>query len=75
MVQMDKTRNGYEKIDRLIEEEMRGRPLVFSHRVRELAKMYGLSVGSVHSHLSQHPLLKIDGHRWVYRSINEREHE
>lgn len=70
---MEKTQNGFKLITDLIEEEKK-QTRVFPYTTRELATMTGMSNGTVSLFLHKCGLTT-KGHLWVYRNIQEREHE
>jgi DNA-binding MurR/RpiR family transcriptional regulator len=71
----DTTRNGFTEIDKLIEgyATVKSVPKIFPYTARELAERYGLSNSTVTILL--HKKLDRRGKFWVYRNIQEREHE
>lgn len=72
---MEKTRNGYTEIKRLIQGYATNKAAekIFPYTTRELADRYGLSHVTVNKFLKRNGLFA-RGRRWVYRNIQEREH-
>ena len=63
----------HEEIDQFIAEEADRRARIFPYTVRQLAAKFGMSKSAIHKHLNASPILRAEGHRWVYRSDEEKE--
>lgn len=60
-----------QEIDKLIDADT---PRIFPYSTVELQEITGLNRMAIWRYLNGRGL-RFDGHRWVYRSISEREHE
>lgn len=73
---MEKTRNGHTEIEKLIQGYATNKAAekIFPYTTRELAERFALSHVTVNKFLKSHGLFT-RGRRWIYRSIQDREHE
>ena len=70
----DTTKNGFQEIETLIEQEKNKPPTVFPYTTRELAKMYGMSNSTIYIFLKSKGLYA-KGKRWLFRHNEGRKDE